>query len=84
MPQGSILGPTFIVLYINDICNAPPSVIQYADDANTFITGDNVRNTCRTVFRELYKLSNWFKANKLLLNLTKTSFIVFLKQACKS
>ena len=41
--QGSILGPTLFILYINDICNVSNLVkfILFADDTNVFCAGDN-------------------------------------------
>ena len=39
VPQGSILGPKFFLLYVNDICNVLNMLdfILYADDTNVFL-----------------------------------------------
>ena len=39
MPQGSILGPLFFILYVNDLNNASIlDAILFADDTNLFIS----------------------------------------------
>ena len=78
VPQGSILGPTLFILYIN-ICNVSNLVKckLFADDTNVFCAGDNQLELECMLNRELAKLCKWFAVNKLSLNLSKTSYMLF-------
>ena len=79
VPQGSILGPLFFLLYINDINNASKilQLIFFADDTNVFLSHKDADCLANILNTELNKLSIWFRANKLSLNLKKTKFMVF-------
>jgi hypothetical protein len=79
VPQGSILGPLLFLIYINDIVKVSPilNMILFADDTNLFISGENLIETVTTLNCELCKLSNWFKVNKLSLNIKKTNYMIF-------
>ena len=78
-PQGSILGPLFFLLYINDLNNVSTVIelILFADDTNLFMSHKDPVYLAASLNSELNKLSAWFKANKLSLNLKKTNFMLF-------
>ena len=46
-------------------------------NTNIFVSGPNINELCLSMITELSKLSQWFKFNKLSLNIKKTNFIVF-------
>ena len=77
--QESVLGPLLFIIYINDIVNTS-SVLNYvlfADDANLFASHKNLDTLINILNKELDKVSNWLKVNKLSLNIKKTHFILF-------
>ena len=79
VPQGSILGPLFFLLYTNDINNASNllNLILFADDTNVFMSHKDLNYLSDMLNLKMDKLSIWFKANKLSLNLKRTKFMVF-------
>ena len=79
VPQGSILGPLLFLIYVNDLykCSEKLTPVKFADDTNLFLSGINVDYLFSDMNCELNKISLWFKANKLSLNLTKTKYSLF-------
>ena len=50
---------------------------MFASDTNLFISDSNIKNLFETMNEELRKVENWFKANKLSLNISKTKYSLF-------
>ena len=79
VPQGSILGPLFYILYINNIVNVSKLVKynMFADDTNLFFSNTDLNLLYKIINDELFLISNWFKLNKLSLIIKKTNYILF-------
>ena len=69
------------LLYVNDLPNASSvlDLIMYADNTNLFYSNNDIETLFSTVNMELEKISEWFKANKLSLNIKKTNYTLFHK-----
>ena len=79
VPQGSVLGPLFFILYINDVQNAVngANVQLYADDTVIYASGPTAEETARKLQPTLNLFSKWCRINKLSLNTSKTKQMAF-------
>ena len=69
VPQGSILWPLLLIIYINDLPNVCKDVeILFADDTNIEAIGYSIND----VVSDLKNINDWLTENMLVLNLEKT------------
>ena len=75
VPQGSILRPLLIIIYINVLHKASSlQCIPYADDTTLVSKGNNLDDLIDFTNNELVKMDKWVRANKLCHNINKTTF----------
>ena len=79
VPQGSILGPFLVLIYINDFGKAANyfSLRLFADDTSLTATGKDLDLLLQRINSELPAIHEWLSSNRLTLNLTKTKHLVF-------
>ena len=69
VPQGSILGPLFFLIYINDLSDGLTSNPKlFADDTSLFSVIHNINSTANDLNSDLMKISNWAFQWKMRFN----------------
>ena len=78
VPQGSILGPLFFLVYINDLVDNVHSDIKlFADDTSLFSVVKGERETAADLNRDLERVSQWAWQWKMQFNAEKTEEVIF-------
>lgn len=78
-PQGSNLGPLLFIIFSNDVINTIENskLILFADDTTIYMSHRNKNYLIHCLIEDIEKLADWFNANKLSLNLSKTVCMAF-------
>ena len=52
-----------------------------ADDTTIYYSSKNLDDLYNKINHDLYTVADWFRANKLTLNISKTNYVIFTKSA---
>lgn len=78
VPQGSVLGPLFFLVYVNDITDALLSLTRlYADDSSLYCSASNMQDIEGLLNHDLHQISIWAKQWLVDFNPNKTEAILF-------
>lgn len=84
VPQGSIVGPTLFLVYINDLCRLQlhnGQILTFADDTALFFTGSDWDEVFANAQSGFNKVNSWLKTNILTLNINKTKTMAFASRS---
>ena len=78
VPQGSVLGPLFFLVYINDLaeCLQNSQTTLFADDTAIYCSVPSSENLQTKLNEDLHRVKEWLNSHKLSLNVSKTKFMV--------
>lgn len=80
VPQGSVLGPTLFLCYMNDLCELKINncnIIAYADDTTLTFHGDTWESVYLAAQQGFDHVCHWLANNSLTLNSEKTKLMKF-------
>ena len=79
VPQGSVLGPLFYIIYANDISRTIKhcEAALYADDTVLYLSNPVFEKTVKNVQNDVNALSSWCTKNGIQMNVDKTKVMMF-------
>ena len=83
VPQGSILGPLFFNIFLNDILwfIEKTDICNFADDNAIYSCAKSVNDVIENLQSDLKIALKWFKDNQMLANPGKFQFMILSKNA---
>ena len=79
VPQGSVLGPLFFLVFVNDIQGAigECNIKLYADDTVLYQAGVNSMVAATKLQESVNKFAGWCEVSSLTINVSKTKTMAF-------
>ena len=79
VPQGSVLGPLFYIIYANDINKIikKSKIALYADDTVLYTANPNFGKSVSNIQADMNALGQWCKDNGIGMNVEKIKLVVF-------
>ena len=84
VPQGSILGPSLFIIYVNDLLYTlleypNVNIEMYADDTVLYTSDRSPDQACQSNEVIMNRLFNWCNVNKLTINFKKTKHMMIYR-----
>ena len=78
IPQGSILGPSLFLVFINDItdCLRLSTCNIYADDVVLYVSDMDINVITSKLQADLYAINEWYCKNRLHINTNKSNIML--------
>jgi hypothetical protein len=78
MAQGSVLGPKFFNIYLNDLFYLfiDTSVCNLADDTTPYAIDKDLPTLMQNLESDISSVMDWFQANFMMLNASKCHFLL--------
>ena len=78
VPQGSILGPLLLIIYVNDLPSVAlnSKITMYADDTALSSRLSKPSALHEKLVPDFMRICEWLKANRLGLNIIKTEYMI--------
>ena len=84
VPQGSVLGPLFFLIYINDLAYLLKlNCKMFADDTTLYDSSTDIAQLITQFVEKLKPFVEWCKFNKLDINWSKTFFMIITDKRIK-
>ena len=84
VPQGSVLGPLFFLVYINDLTeNIASKMKLFADDSSLFIKVNGIENTQSVLEQDLKTITDWAHQWKMKFNPDLSKAAIEVIFSCK-
>ncbi len=85
VPQGSVLGPLFFLIFINDLAFTLELICKmFADDTTLYESNADLNELISSFKNKLGPLIEWCKYNKLDINWSKTFFMFVTNKHIKN
>ena len=82
IPQGSVLSPFLFNLYTSDLHSWLPNITlpQFVDDTSLLVGAPSLQALEIRTQSVLYRVAEWAQNNALLINYSKTKYLIMLKK----